>query len=77
MLLRALAATSAEGWEEEAEKLSQIDRIRTVNVDEIDAPLKQQQQPAPAALPSTFGSFLAARRVASSDARGRGERKDQ
>lgn len=75
MLLRALAATSAEGWEEEAEKLSQIDRIRTVNVDEIDAPLKQQ--PAPAALPSTFGSFLAARRVASSDARGRGERKDQ
>ena len=60
MLLRALAATSAEGWEEEEEKLrSRDDRIKNAgNVinDDDGRPLKQ-----PAS--STFGSFLGARRA--------------
>ncbi len=63
MLLRALAATSAEGWEEEDEKLrSQVDADRIKNVvgddDDGEGPLKQP------ALPATFGSFLGARGAA-------------
>ena len=74
MLLRALAATSAEGWEEEDEKLrSRVDdRIKNV-VDDGQGPLKQP------ALPSTFGSFLGARGsvFGTSDARRAEDAKDR
>ena len=86
MLLRALAATSAEGWEEEDEKLrSRVDVDRIENVvganddDGEEGPLKQP------ALPSTFGSFLSARGTAlapphvlhAEDAKGRGKRRER
>jgi len=74
MLLRALAATSAEGWEEEDEKLrSRVDdRIKNV-VDDGQGPLKQP------ALPSTFGSFLGAQGsvFGTSDARRAEDAKDR
>ena len=91
LVLRALAATSAEGWEEEDEKLrsravSDVDRIKNVVVgaddgeEEGGGPLKQ-----PAALPTTFGSFLGARGAAlggshvrhAEDAKGRGKEEQR